>query len=223
MLNQVDLGTKQGGALEVFHTRYTRYFDRYPDGKFSRGNCIGYDRNDTYKAEVTRRGFQFVVLDLSTNAGLQALPQADYYTAFNFLEHLPSREWSSVVVKRALDRAQKGCWFRLPSFEQEHGEAILKEHGLRFAWTNWKGHPSHYTLADLSLAVADWREANPKCKATLDISMLPDKVETTLDRRVVPIDAPIDTVKYHASLGPKVNVKLTPIPVEFECIVRLTK
>jgi hypothetical protein len=46
-----------------------------------------------------------------------------------------------------LGHAKHGVGLALPSFEQdETGEGRLRKHGLRFNWTSWRGHPSHFKV-----------------------------------------------------------------------------
>ena len=220
MLDVVDFGTKKGAALIEFLKKGSLYFS-LPG--MSRKNCLGIDRQTKYKRVVERAKFQFQAADLLDDEVLKNLPEANYYLAWHFLEHLPSKSLSDKLVAVALDKAERGCWFRLPSFQQDErtGEGALRKHGLRFAWTRWKGHPSYYLTEDCQKAISGWAKRN---KRDPKIKVKPaGYIKNTHDRRVVPIDAPIDTVTYTNSMGPKPLVTFKPPLVDaWEVLVDLS-
>lgn len=220
-LKVVDLGTKLGNAIVEFVKRGDMYFGE--EVKLIQPNeCLGIDRQSKFSKDLTGRGLQFMELDITAPLSLEKLPQADYYLAWDFLEHLPSTDWSSAVVHLMLHNARRGVWLRMPSFEQddETGEGVLRKLGLRFAWTNWVGHPSHYTVLDAVTAV------NSYCKKMgiplLRIDIRPGKlIRSTEDPNVVPVEAPIDTVKYSPALGVKTVVDFDPPVVgQWEVIIK---
>ena len=219
MLDVVDLGTKKGAAIVEFLKKGRLYF-RTP--KMSRENCLGIDRHSKYRRVVEKAGFQYQDSDLLDDEVLKNLPEANYYLAWHFLEHLPNKRLSHKLVKACLQKAKKGCWFRLPSFQQDKktGEGALREHGLRFTWTHWHGHPSHYLVEDCQKAIKAWaKKYGQKPKVVVKPA---GYVKTTGNRRVVPIDAPIDTVTYAKSMGAKPNVRFNPPIVDaWEVLVTL--
>lgn len=201
----VDLGTKQAGALQEFLAKGDIYF-----GKdvltIKPAECLGIDHQARYAHEVKALGYEFWTQDILAN--LDSLPEADYYLAWDFLEHLPNVRESSRVLRAALARARIGVWLRMPSFEQdEEGEGQLRKLGLRFAWSHWHGHPSHYLVGDAEEVfsknpdVHQWRAKRGK------------KIFSTNHPDVVPISAPLDTVRYDESLGPRRIVRLNPVVI----------
>jgi len=84
------------------------------------------------------------------------------------------------------------------------GELPLRRLGLRFAWTDWHGHKSHYRLLDVARALAAWPK---KFTWTLRRGRT---VSSTADECVVPFSAPTDTVKYSPALGRKPAVTFNP-------------
>jgi len=215
----VDLGTKKAGALEVFLAHGSEYFGRRAQGLVA-ADCLGIDLKSEYQSVVEAMGYRFLALDvLDEKLGQPAaLPAADYYLAFDFLEHLPSREDADRVLKVMLTRARRGVWLRMPSFEQdsETGEGRLRGLGLRFAWTDWKGHPTHYLLADANQVF----ETAPR---VAKVRVKPGRrIHATDDHGVVPLSAPCDTVRYTYELGPKQLVRFeAPLVAQWEVLVEL--
>jgi hypothetical protein len=198
----VDLGTKKASAIDVFR----RLAASYEIPVSPAALCLGIDRKDQYRNEVTQKGYEFLKSDIITPEFIWLA--ADYYLAWDFLEHLPSREFSKKVVVQMCRHATAGVWLRLPSFEQDSltGEGALHNHGLRFAWSRWTGHRSHFLIGDALEALNDglkdaqWSHRLDQRELILN-SNHPD---------VVPIDAPADTVKYEPELGPRPWVQFTP-------------
>jgi hypothetical protein len=210
----VDLGTKRAGALDEFLRAGSMYFGDEV-ASIKPGDCLGYDYNGKYDREVRAKGYRFQGQDLTDRQVLDALPAADYYLAWDFLEHLPSVEHSDRILEVMLQRARVGVWLRMPSFEQdmETGEGRLRAHGLRFAWTDWHGHKSHYTLAMARDVITASGFGALKVKGNR-------LIETTGDRCVVPVSAPTDTVEYSAALGARPKVAFSPPLVgQWEVIV----
>jgi len=134
----------------------------------------------------------------------ESLPIADYYLAFDFLEHLPSKEYADSIVKLMATRSTVAVWLRMPSFEPDFvsGEGVLRLSDLRFSWTNWTGHPTPYLVSQAVGALFPFMSKVVVCPSKL--------VHSTEDDRIVPIDSPIDTVSYHKSLGNKINIAFSP-------------
>lgn len=195
----VDLGTKKGGALNVFHARGDMYYGK-GISRIRLSGCLGIDQDDKYKEVVEKQGYQFEACDVLDPSFVW--PDADYYLAWDFLEHLPSIEDSNSVLAQMLTSANKGVWLKMPSFEQdEQGEGQLRRHGLRFAWTRWHGHPSHYKVSDArSIISPDARVKHKHQRIIKDSS----------SKFVVPVDAPLDTTEYTLELGPKPRVRFNP-------------
>lgn len=206
-LRVVDLGTKLGSALSEFRRRGGQL--RFGETDVAPSECLGVDRNDKYRGDVQRQGYRFLALDVTAAGALESLPEADYYLAWDFLEHLPDHGWAEAVVAAMVRKARRGIWLRLPSFERDgiNGEGVLKKHGLRFAWSRWHGHTCHLLVGDAVSYL--YKHGYVRDPNKLDIH--PSKfVYNTDDPAVVPLDAPVDTVKYHDALGPKPVITLKP-------------
>jgi hypothetical protein len=198
----VDLGTKKGGAIDAFR----RLAASHEIPVLPPSLCLGIDRKDEYRNEVTQKGYEFLAADIISPAFVW--PAADYYLAWDFLEHLPDRERSKKVVVEMCRHATAGIWLRLPSFEQDSaiGEGALKKHGLRFAWSRWTGHRSHFLIEDALEALNDGLK-NAEWSHRLDQKKL---INDSNHPDIVPIDAPVGTVKYEPELGPRPWVQFTP-------------
>lgn len=215
MIHVVDLGTKQANALDaLFSSKQT---DVSTAG-LARANCLGIDLQDKYKAVVENKGYQFQQADLSNTNIVSQLPKANGYLSWHFLEHLPSKEAANNIIAEILSKATDFVWFKLPSFEQSeiNGEGVLRKLGLRFTWTHWRGHTCAWTLDDHLAALANYKE-----RKFTTYSKPSGLIRTTDSPLVVPIDSPIDTLKYSKSLGAKPSVSFEdPIISEWTCIIK---
>jgi hypothetical protein len=191
----VDLGTKEAAALDVFRKRGNMYFGI--EAECEPGDCLGVDRKEQYSEAVKKKGYKLKLGNILTEEF--DWPTAAVYLAFDFLEHLPSKEDSDNVLRTMLERSKRGVWLRMPSFEQDGtGEKPLRDLGMRFAWTHWHGHPSHYLVSDAMRVI---KLIRPKAKVKHKHNQL---IHDTHHTSVVPIDAPLDTIKYDPmEHGPK--------------------
>ena len=206
----VDLGTKLGNSIGEFRKKGRMYYgDDIP--RIKPAECLGIDMQDKYESDCTKRGYGFLKLDVTAEGALEKLPESDYYLAWDFLEHLPNKVWSTALIKVMLHKARKGVWLRMPSFEQDErtGEAALRKLGLRFAWTDWHGHPSHYLIEDALQAINEYKQESGRGSISTKVRA-GKRIRATDDPSVVPIDSPTDTVKYSPQLGHKPVVDLNP-------------
>jgi len=236
-LDIVDLGTKKGGATIEFlqfshrHLKQSKnnpmpyYLTKEELDSIRMGKCVGYERaeGEKYRKDVENRKMQFRIADLATDGAIEELPSAKVYLAWHFLEHVPNKDWSRKLVHASLTNSRWMSWFRLPSFQQddETGEGVLRKHGMRFTWTNWRGHPSHWLVEDCQEAIYSWGEENQDRPYRLSVRPA-GYIRGMDDHRVVPIDTEIDVNKYEKKHGPKpLHVKFKkPIVAEWEVIVR---
>ena len=222
----VDLGTKHGNAmLEFFRNGRHNLHDEALEKRLRRNRCVGYERPqaEDYRSTVEKKGFQFRVANLADDAAIAALPESEIYLAWHFLEHVPNKDWAHKLVKASLTNSRRLAWFRLPSFEQDEltGEGFLKKHGMRFTWTNWLGHPTHWLVRDCTNAIKEWTKEFPERE--IDMTIRPaDRINSMRNSRVVPIDTPVDVNKYEVKHGPKpLGVRFTvPVIAAWEVTVR---
>jgi len=225
----VDLGTKKGNAIYEFLSRagasLSGSLPPLPIRDLVKSKCVGYERKqgEVYRKEVESRGYKFRIANLATEDAIAALPTAKVYLAWHFLEHVPNKDWSDKLVKASLTNASWVAWFRLPSFQQDFqtGEGVLREHGMRFTWTNWRGHPSHWLVEDCTKSILEWSKGKPDREFDLVVKPA-GYIKSMNDHRVVPIDTPIDVNEYKPHHGKRpLDVKFKrPIIAEWEVIVR---
>lgn len=202
-LKVIDLGCKLGNSLAEFIRRGSMYYGELVRA-IQPGECLGIDMQARYQRDLVERGFNFLAVDITAEGALEQLPEADYYLAWDFLEHLPTKEWASAVIQTMLHKARKGVWIRMPSFEQDEstGEGALKKLGLRFTWTNCHGHKCPLLVEDVVRTLNDYKSQTGR--NSIALKLRPGKrVRATDDPCVVPVDSPMDTTEYRANLGPK--------------------
>lgn len=204
ILDVVDLGTKKGSAISNFLKKGPHYFGRLATG-LNPKKCLGVDINPKWRRTVTRQGYQFAEKNLADEEELESLPVAKFYLAWDFLEHLPDHVWAEKVLLSMVDKSLHGVWVVIPNFDQdETGERALKKLGLRFAWTKWLGHPNHWTLHQVSRSLQKLPE---RCTWKIRPAK---KINHTRHPDVVPLGAPVDSVKYSKEMGNKPLVALNP-------------
>lgn len=213
----VDLGTKYGGAIDEFLKRSARQIQPQ--------RCVGYERPqaEKYRSIVERKKYNFRIADLATDEAIAALPTSEIYLLWHFLEHVPNKDWARKLVRESLTKAQHLVWFVLPSFQQdtENGEGVLRQHGMRFTWTFWHGHPTHWLVEDCTDSIKEWSKDMPSRECELIVK--PATFINSMDNAfVVPIDTPVDVTEYKPKYGPKpLHIKFKqPIISAWEIIVK---
>jgi hypothetical protein len=195
----VDLGSKKCGALDEFRKKHKQTFGGFAD--LSPDKFLAVDRNDSCAEEASKRGYGFLKGDVL--APKFEWPKAEYYLAWDFLEHMPSTKDSDFVLRRMVESATRGVWLRMPSFEED-ALSRLDCMGLRFTWTKWKAHKSAYTTAmaiPVIEGVPGWRVVKRRDST---------RFVSTMDERIVPKGAPADVIKYDPSMGPKPSSVFNP-------------
>ena len=199
----VDLGTRIGTTLSEFLRRGPRFFPTHSDfiNKISLSECVGVDKDEVYRADLEGVGASFLALDLSSSEGLDALPEADFYTASKLLHHLPDKGCAEDLLRAVLHKAKRGVWLRLLSFEDDDqtGNGVFRKSGLRFGWME---KYLRYLCKDaVSLISRD--VFNIELKAA-------KRIRHTNDFRVLPVSADSDKEEYEEVMGHKPQTKLVP-------------
>ena len=210
----VDLGTRIGTSIDLFLNRGADFFpaSRKVIRAADFSQCLGVDIDESCRVDLESRGASFDCLDLSQPDALRKLPKADFYIASKVLHHLGSKEVIDDLVGAMLPKVRRGIWFRLLSFEPDNqtGEGVLREQGLRFGWTE-KYTP--YLCRDV-LSCLSSKDIHAELKPAR-------RIRHTKDERVVPIDADPDKDEYEEVMGHKPQVKLvTPLVVEWDLFIR---
>lgn len=215
MYRVVDLGTKKAGALDEFrrngHIRYGELAEAVPASR-----CLGVDRNHLLADFVRGKGYEFKTVDL-TGPELSSLPEAEFYLAWDLLEHMPSVEHSQAVLRVMLERATVGVWLRLPAFEVKD-VARLAQHGFRFTWTTWKCHPTPFKVKDATDVLDEMEAKGVRYDVRIRENL---RIESSQHRSIVPVSAPGETIYYFPDLGKKKTVAFDPpIPGQWDIVCR---
>lgn len=175
-----------------------------------------------------RRGIGFEISDTKikkARAARHAIAHADvtkldfpdncvsFCTMLDFLEHLFTEEDACRILSAAGRMARDFLFIRHPSFEDIE---YLAGHDLKIDWTDWRGHRNPLLLSDYdrifrSLGWSDYVVIHQK------------QIVDSRHPAIVPLTAPIDTVRYDADLhGPKPHVLFhKPVWTQFDIFVRL--
>ena len=208
----IDIGTKQGISIATFLRKVNKFFPSY-EHSLSAKDCLGIDVDELYRHDLEGQGFSFTCGDITDSTFRGTLPSPEFFLVCNILHHFPSRRIVEELLLYVLDRAQYGVWFRLKSFEtdNENGEGVLLEHGLRFSWSE-----NHITYSCVEVFQVI-RECCPK--ATIRIE--PGKfIRHTKDTRVVPKETTSNAFYYDASMGPKEHISLSkPVVCDWDIFV----
>ena len=177
----LDFGAGTGGSLQFCSRRFG-------------GRGLGVD-TDPRKVEAAQLAGHAVVLgDLTA---LPRRPLVRYVSMCDFLEHLPDHDLVQEMLSVAAAVATDFIFIRHPSFEDE---AYLRALGLKQYWQDWKGHPSHLLLCDLTAML---REVGADKLRIEYIRPIGDSGDPT----ILPVDAPPDQHDYDPELhGPKREV-----------------
>ena len=134
----IDFGCSKGGSIE-FATR------AWPG---ARG--IGIDIDDKKVAVATAAGYSAVKMD-----ALELQYQPDvvrFCTMLHFLEHLYSKRDAAACIRAACTAAREFVVIRHPWFG---ADSFLMAMGLKFYWSDWRGHRCHLDALQLQLIMRD--------------------------------------------------------------------
>jgi methyltransferase family protein len=167
---------------------------------------------DPYKVQKAREnGCECLIGDITN---LDAPAQAVRFVVMShILEHLPNEQTLAKVIAEAARVARDFLFVRGPNFDDD---SYLKEHGLKWYWSDWTGHSFHLTTAML--------------QHHLEALQLRDRqvihfrgVRTARDYALHPLDSPKDQHQYIDGVHPPKPHKILDRLVfrEFACFIRL--
>lgn len=172
---------------------------------------VGVDIDPRKVKKMVDAGYDCILADITKmNAPKKCVK---FVTMSHVLEHLPDVEAVKAVLEAAADLASDFLFIRGPNFDDDD---YLRNLGLKWYWSDWRGHTYHITTATIH-----------KC---LDELSLYDRylvhfraTNTTADPGIHPLSSPIDQHQYDASIHPEkpLNKLDTPVYKEFACFVRL--
>ena len=216
----VDLGTKFGKSISTFLMKPATFFPAHiQSGTFQTTpdfDCTGVDIDKIYRRDLEGRGHRFMRGDLRSRNFRKSLPEADFYLVCNILHHVDAVQALEILCD-AVQKARRGVWFRVKSFEQDdkNGEGVLTAMGLQFSWTR---NYSSYTMAELLTFINKTRLPG----ATVRIE--PGKsISHTKDKRVIPLwikNDSKDSYFYERTMGVKEYMELPkPVVCEWDIFV----
>lgn len=127
----LDFGCSAGASLE----RYGKMFNAEMKG-------LGLDISPEKVKLTIEKGFDAKICDITK---LQLNAKVRFGVMHHFLEHIPSIQDVSIIIKKACFVIDEFLIIRQPYFE---ADSYLFSHGLKLFWSNWKGHANHMTLLE---------------------------------------------------------------------------
>lgn len=126
-----------------------------------------------------------------------------------FLEHLPSRELIEEVLRESVRIGSETIYVRGRMFNDE----ALKDAGVRFFWSNWRGHQTHIEGEEVVQLLTDLGAHD------IEVKYL-GQVETTDDPCIHPLEAGKDRHAYDPAIDPPkpVGIPLEDIYQEYEIV-----
>ena len=203
----VSLGNSAGNAVDaLFSQALSAGISPEQLAKFQPSRCVHYAQAQETDCRqlVEDKGFQFRTTELRMETQLNQLPSADVYMLWYCMERLSSKLEAQRVLLAALSRARTMVWLRFPSFQPDavNGEGVLRDRGLRFAWTEWPEHPTPWLLQDCQKTLELWRTQEPE--RAYAAKLRPSRIlERSNSFDVLPVAAPASARKYHIRLGRK--------------------
>ena len=197
----LDFGASKGGCID------------FAVAKLGGRRGLGVDVDATKVDAMRARGYDCIVGDV---ANLDLPPKSvRFVTMSHFLEHLPDLATVRKAVQTAARVATHFLFIQGPFFD---ADSYLREHGLKFYWSDWKGHPCHLTIAQL---VATFEALGLKDYVAL--ARVP--VESSLDAAIHPLASPRNQHDYlPGEHPPKPAVAFErPLYREMVCLVRLQR
>jgi 2-polyprenyl-3-methyl-5-hydroxy-6-metoxy-1,4-benzoquinol methylase len=197
----LDIGTKLGDSIKFAGEAYN-----VPP---SAG--IGIDLEEKFLLEARKDGLAVIKM----NALNLAFKNRSFRFALmlHLLEHLKSMDEVVQAISEACRVSRNFVFLITPNFEYTD---YLRNLGLKFSWSDWKGHPCHITEAVLKNCLEQLRIDTFVIEKTTPIK------ESSFEQ-IVPFSAPTDTINYdEAKHGAKKSIKFDPpLYSVLECTIYL--
>jgi SAM-dependent methyltransferase len=105
---------------------------------------------DAAKVAASRRAGHDALLADATNLNL-ATGAVSFVLMMHFLEHLPGYEAARRAIESATRVARDFVFIRHPWFDSD---GVLFDLGLKFYWSDWRGHPNRFGKLDFFRVLA---------------------------------------------------------------------
>ena len=197
----LDFGASKGGCIDFAVARL--------GGK----SGLGVD-NDPKKIDQMRQaGYHCIVADVIRSR----FPRRSvrFVTMSHFLEHLPNLDAVRAAIANGARAARDFLFIQGPYFD---GDEFLRNHGLKFYWSDWHGHPCHLTTELLATMLRDLGLRHYVMLARVPVA-------TSDDPAIHPLASPRDQGEYvRGQHPPKPSMAFDePLYHEMVCLVRLRR
>lgn len=174
----IDFGASKGGVIEFAVKRLG-------------GRCgLGIDIDPAKVRLMRERGHECIQGDITK----QQLPprSVKFVTLSHVLEHLPDLEAVKKALRVAATTATDFLFIQGPFFDADE---YLRELGLKFFWSSWRGHPCHLTSHDLRGLLRSLGLDSHEVLARL-------RVRDSMDPAIHPLESPRDQHEYNPDIHP---------------------
>lgn len=195
----LDFGCSDGGNI------------RFVEKHWPHLHGLGIDVDPGKIERAVANGHDAIVFNIDDLPGIKF---CRFVTMSHFLEHLNSVSDARRIVRKAIEIAERFIVIRQPWFD---ADGLLLEHGLKFYWSHWTGHPNRMSSLDFYAMLMPELSAG----TIRGFEMFGrDLVKTTQDSSVIPLHAPSDQHHYdpsrHGQKPPEIQL---PIAVFREIVV----
>ncbi len=195
----IDFGASKGGSID--------FAKKALGGK----NGIGIDLNPKKVLEMKANGFDAICADFTKIR----LPKkcVSFVVISHVLEHLPSLEIAQKTIKKACELAKDFVFIQGPYFD---GDKYLAENGLKFFWSDWRGHTYHLTVKELRNILSSLKFVEYK------IFMNKEVIDSGSEF-IHPFNSPTDQYNYDERYHPKKDLIVFDKKLyrEFVCYIKL--
>lgn len=198
----VDFGCSSGDSLKFGFER------------FGAERGLGIDI-DPRKVEATiERGYEAVCFDATS---LDNHPDIVSFSIMShFLEHLSGYRMARKCITAAMAASRDFVLIKFPWFDSD---GYLFDKGLKFFWSDWRGHDYPMTTLELYRAI---RDSDLSCRFRFYGRR---RVSSSEDLAIHPYKSPFDQHAYKREMhGPKEIVNISvPTFYELQCIILMSQ
>jgi len=197
----VDFGCSTGNSLQLG-------FD-----SFGAKRGIGLDIDQRKVDQTIERGYEALCLDVTK------LDKHDDIVSFailsHFLEHLPGYRMARKCITAAMAASRDFVLIKQPWFDSD---GYLFGQGLKFFWSDWRGHDFAINRLEMYRAI---RDSGINCSLRF-YGRRP--ITNSSDLAIHPYSAPFDQHAYNEEKHGTKNIVDIPIPTyyELQCVVLLS-
>jgi len=186
----LDLGCSRGDSMDQAKHLF----------EAKRGLGIDIDRAKIEQAIAA--GHDAMILDIHQ---LPMRPLVRFSTLIYFLEHVPNRKDVRLYIRHAVAASREFVFIRQHYFD---ADGYLFRRGLKFFWSDWRGHPNTMSTLDFHSILARMRNAGVIGNFSIHVR---NPIKNSAHEAVLPIGAPPDQSRYNPAIHP-----IKSMDIEFE-------